>query len=38
LLPVQDLANRECNLCWRQGGDRDLIEQRLEEMMVGSID
>src|SRR4030095_6470991 len=38
LLPVQDLAKRCRDLRWRQGRNRNLVEQRLEEMVVGAID
>src|SRR5262249_49383296 len=37
-LRAQDLANRCGDLCRRQRANGDLVEQRLEHVMVGAID
>ena len=37
-LPTQDAADRRRNICRRQARGRDLVEQRLEQVIVVTID
>ena len=37
-LPFEQLANWPANLSGAQNGSRDLIEQRLKQVVVGSVD
>src|SRR6266511_1697068 len=38
VLPTENAANRRRDISGRQGGGRDLIEQRLEQMVIVAID
>ena len=37
-LPAQNAAHRSGNFCRRQSCGRDLIQQRLEQVMIAAID